>query len=47
MLYLTTNWNNLNPGLVASYYLQAGNGTGLFSKENVSKEVDKYGKISK
>ena len=35
------NWNNLSPGLVASYDLGSGNGAGLFSKEKVSKEVDK------
>jgi len=41
------NWNNLSPGLVAYYDFLPGNGEGLFSKEKVSKEVDKKGKISK
>jgi len=35
------NSNKLSPGLVASYDLRPGNGAGLFSKEKVSKEVDK------
>jgi len=33
--------------VVASYDLQPGNRAGLFSKEKVSKKVDKYGKVSK
>jgi len=36
-----------NPCLVASYDLWPGNGVGIFSKEKLSKEVDKQGKISK
>ena len=39
--------NQLKPRLDASYDLWPGNGVGLFSKEKVSKEVDKWGKISK
>jgi len=31
----------LSPVLVASYNLRTGNAAGLFSKEKVSKEVDK------
>jgi len=33
-----------SPGLVTSYDLRPGNGAGLFWKEKVSKEVDKYKK---
>jgi len=35
------NSNNLSPGLVASEDLRPGNRVGLFSKEKISKEVDK------
>jgi len=35
------------PGVVASCDLWPGKRAGLFSKEKVSKEVDKQGKISK
>jgi len=40
----TTTQNKLkqlSPGMVTSYYLQPENGAGLFSKEKISKEVDK------
>jgi len=39
--YYNSNLNNLSPGLVASNDLWPGNRVGPFSKEKVSKEVDK------
>jgi len=39
--YYNLNWNNLSPGLDASYDLQPGNRAGLFPKEKISKDVDK------
>jgi len=41
--YTTTQnkHKKLKPGLVAFYDIWPGNGAGLFSKEKVSKEVDK------
>jgi len=35
------NTKKLKPGLVAFYDIQPGNGVGLLSKENISKEGDK------
>jgi len=37
------NTKKLKPGLVAFYDNQPGNGTGLFSKEKISKGRDKKG----
>jgi len=35
------NTKKLKPGLVTFYDIQPGNGVGLFSKEKISKEIDK------
>jgi len=37
----------LKPGLIVFYEIQPGNGVGLFSKEKISKAVDKYGNVKK
>jgi len=37
----------LKPGLIAFYDIRRGNGTGLFSKEKISKDGDTQGKVKR